>query len=70
MTPRQSELFEKPPRTTRGVLMHVIDAGANLTGPGLICQLQCRKCEHKSEWFVFATVTEAKRGLPCPRCNA
>jgi DNA-directed RNA polymerase subunit RPC12/RpoP len=66
---RQAELFDKPARRTRGQLMRVIDAGGGESG-GLNCQLECSKCGHQSEWLLFDTVTEAKRGLPCPRCNA
>lgn len=47
--------------------MHVCDAGHGEEGKPL-CQMECRKCGYVSDWFIFDTVTEAKRGLPCPRC--
>ncbi|MGY3588042.1 hypothetical protein [Bradyrhizobium sp. USDA 4350] len=68
MTARQGELLPKPPRRSRGVLMHVCDAGGG-EGRNVLCQMQCRKCGHRSGWLIFDTVTEAKRGIPCPKCN-
>lgn len=64
---RQGELLEKPKRQTRGQLMHVCDAS---DASGLICEMLCRKCGHRTDWLRFDTVTEAKRGIPCPKCNA
>lgn len=63
---RQSELLEKLPRKTRGQLMHVCDAGET---NGLIVQMRCGKCGYESDWMHMSTVTEAKRGLPCPKCT-
>jgi DNA-directed RNA polymerase subunit RPC12/RpoP len=34
-----------------------------------IAKYQCAKCGHASEWMGFRTTTEAKRGIPCPKCN-
>lgn len=68
MTARQGELLPKAPRRKRGQLMHVCDAGHGEGKP--IVQFQCPKCKYQSGWFIFDTVTEAKRGLPCPRCTA
>lgn len=49
-------------------LMHVADAGEfGDTGP--ICQMQCLICGERTEWLEFESVTEAKRGIPCPKCN-
>ena len=67
MSARQYELLERPKRKTRGQLMHVCDAGCGEEKP--IVQFQCPKCEYQSDWFEFDTVTEAKRGLPCPKCK-
>ena len=67
MTARQGELLEKPPRRMRGQLMHVCDAGECFED--IICCFRCRKCQYESRWLKVASVTEAKRGLPCPRCN-
>lgn len=64
---RQGELLERPKRRTRGQLMHVCDAGHE---NGLIVKMRCGRCRHESGWLRFDTVTEAKRGLPCPKCNA
>lgn len=69
MSARQAELLPKPPRRTRGQLMHVCDAGDSGEGRKPMCLMQCGKCKHESEWLVFDTVTEAKRGIPCPKCN-
>lgn len=66
MAARQGELLEKPPRRMRGQLMHVCDAG---DADGIIVQMRCRKCGYQSEWMHIDTVTEAKRGLPCPKCK-
>jgi hypothetical protein len=63
---RQGELLEKPKRRTRGQLMHVCDAGCGEEKP--IVQMRCAKCGYESGWYEFDTVTEAKRGLPCPQC--
>ena len=68
MTARQGELLPKPPRKMRGQLMHVCDAGEGETKR--IVQFQCPKCEYESAWYEVDTVTEAKRGIPCPKCNA
>lgn len=67
MTARQGKLFGPPPVNRRIQRMHVCDAGAGEQKP--IAQFQCRKCGLQSEWMTFDTVTEAKRGIPCPRCN-
>jgi hypothetical protein len=63
---RQGELLLKPKRKMRGQLMHVSDAG---DADGLICKFRCKKCGFQSEWLKMPTVTEAKRGIPCPKCN-
>lgn len=60
--------LEKKPRKKPQKLMHVIDAGP---GEGDWCnvEMQCNHCKLVTEWFQVRTVTEAKRGIPCPRCN-
>lgn len=67
MTP---DLFPgtKPPRAKARVLMHVADAGDGGEGKPL-CRMECRRCGSSTDWLVFDTVTEAKRGLPCESCN-
>lgn len=67
-------LFDMPQKTRakRRVLMHVIDAGPD-TGPSDpgdtdLVRLGCSKCGHETCWQRML-VTEAKRGMPCPKCN-
>ncbi|WP_316224672.1 MULTISPECIES: hypothetical protein [unclassified Bradyrhizobium] len=64
---RQAELFERPPRPPARKLMHVRDAG--YAAGGVIAEFKCGRCGHESGWLHIGTVTEAKRGLPCPKCN-
>lgn len=52
----------------RRKLMHVADAG-DWGNKGPICQMQCVTCGMKTDWMEFDTDTEAKRGIPCPKCN-
>jgi DNA-directed RNA polymerase subunit RPC12/RpoP len=57
------------------MLMHVADAGQVDAGAAddlgkPLCSMRCARCGDESEWLVFDTVTEAKRGIPCQRCNA
>lgn len=66
MSARQLELLEKPPRRMRGQLMHVCDARHDAVAT---VELSCIKCSYRTRWIEFETVTEAKRGLPCPKCN-
>ena len=59
------------PRTRRKprILGHVIDAGDNGLAEGNCwAQLQCRH-GHVWETIGIYTITELKRGLPCPTCN-
>jgi len=63
-----------PIRPRPRVLMHVSDAGdsSELSASGRVkpmCQMRCAKCGAETGWLVFDTVTEAKRGIPCERCN-
>jgi DNA-directed RNA polymerase subunit RPC12/RpoP len=67
MAARQLDFLPKPPRRMRGQLMHVCDAGER--GGKRIAEFKCSKCGHRSGWLIIKTVTEAKRGLPCPECN-
>lgn len=67
-------LFDMGPPKHRAkprVLMHVIDAGE--CGPGCDehtadVRLQCRMCGYATDWTRML-VFEAKRGVPCPKCN-
>lgn len=61
-----TQLFTKgeAPRRKRRVLMHVIDCGSGYIS------LMCKKCGHETGWIEeVLTITEYKRGLPCPECN-
>lgn len=65
--PKAPKAERRPPRH----LMHVYDAG----DCGDCCEdevdviFRCRLCKHETEWTRMRTVTEAKRGIPCPKCN-
>ena len=63
MTRRQSEMFSRPPAPPRRVMMHVIDAGQGMA------EFECGKCGHNAGWLIVESITEAKRGEPCPICN-
>jgi DNA-directed RNA polymerase subunit RPC12/RpoP len=67
------DMFPKPPRKKRRVMMHVIDAGDHgcVYEPGNthIAQFQCAKCGDKSGWIEMRTATDGRRGIPCPNCN-
>lgn len=65
---RTLELFEKPPRRKRRVMMHVSDAGEQ-DGRGCIVRYKCSRCPYETDWVEERTVTEARAGKPCPRCN-
>ena len=69
----QGKLFDikRPtsPRKTpckRGTLMQVWDAGGM---DSMMVRFKCQSCQHETDWTPVATVTEAKRGKPCPVCN-
>lgn len=52
--------------------MHVVDAGYSDGRAGFVgdcVQLECRRCGHNTGWIPMRTVTEEKRGRPCPQCN-
>lgn len=66
--PRTMEMFEKP-RKKRERLMHVCDANSEEPGEQHI-RYCCQRCGYESGWETAASVTEAKRGKPCPNCNA
>lgn len=69
MTARQSDLFGfKKPRVKPQFRAHIIDAGAGYSKPQ-IGLFKCHRCHWESRWIEFDTVTEGKRGIPCPVCN-
>jgi hypothetical protein len=63
-------LFDKEalPRKSSVKRMRVADAG---NGPGCkVIQFVCPHCNHDTGWIKDEkTITENKRGLPCPKCN-
>lgn len=73
---RQQSLFVKPRRVkSRRVIMHMTDAGqADGMMPGWRtpqgARFVCGKCGHDDGWTFNLTMTEIKRGLPCPKCNS
>ena len=60
-------LFPDAPRRVSVKRMHVADAGCEAIS------FECHHCGHKTGWLMWnrkeITVTEARRGLPCPKCN-
>jgi hypothetical protein len=65
-----------PPRAQPRVLMHVFDAGTAHCGRAEdlgkpICRMACcrHRCQVQSAWLVFDTISEARRGIACPKCN-
>lgn len=69
----QLEMFAKP-QQTRIKRMHVIDCGnANcdgLNGNEQLVSMICHRCGHESDWIIMPDKEAAKKGLPCPICNA
>lgn len=63
----QIAMFEPPPRKVPRVLMHAIDAGSFPDGKDA-AHFQCRKCGADTGW-IYASRSEARRGVPCSRCN-
>ena len=57
------------PRAQPRVLMHVSDAGWSDQHDKPMCVMRCWKCGAETDWLIFETVTEAKRGIPCDACN-
>lgn len=70
---KQPTLFDRGPRRSPRVMMHVFDASD--IGPceveigGHQVRLECRRCGHRTGWLAVANATEGKRGKPCPECN-
>jgi len=61
---QQLALFEKPPAKPRRVLMHVFDAS-----PCGYVRFACSKCHDETDWLFTDSEADAKRGIPCPKCN-
>ncbi len=64
-----SALFtnQELPRSPRIRRMHVIDAGTDKAHVHMVCV----HCGHDDgfNYYHGKTLTELKRGLPCPKCN-
>ena len=64
-------LFEKTtlPKAAPIKRMRVADAGEMTGGKKGICFV-CSRCGHDTGWIEDVwTISENKRGLPCPCCN-
>jgi len=66
---RQPNLFPDAPRRKRRTMMHVVDAGQWPDGRQIV-RLTCSRCGHDTGWEEQRTVTQERRGRPCPVCNA
>jgi DNA-directed RNA polymerase subunit RPC12/RpoP len=71
---KNDDLFAelKPPRKAPQKLMHVWDVDGSCCcdeSPAPV-KYKCSRCGHETDWIEPRTVTEAKRGIPCPVCNA
>ena len=68
----EENLFGKDqlPRRKNIKRMHVYDAGYDMAGEEIVC-MKCRHCGYDSNWIYTEgkTLTEVKRGFPCPKCN-
>ena len=68
---RTAEMFDKP-RKKREWLMHVDDCGDGNCGVldegDTFVKMKCRRCGTETEWMGMP-VKEARRGIPCPKCN-
>ncbi len=75
--PRQPDLFgprARQPRKPRIVRMHAADVGQ---APGMMPgwttttggYFVCGRCGHEAGWLFNLTMTEIRRGVPCPHCN-
>ncbi|GAB6043319.1 hypothetical protein [Endothiovibrio diazotrophicus] len=54
----------RPPRKKPRVMAHVSVAAID------VIEFECLQCGWSSGWLEFdMTITEAKRGIPCPNCN-
>lgn len=64
MTDQQHLPLSMPRSRARRVMMRVVDAGDE------VIQFRCSRCGHDTGWIMDTkTVTENRRGMPCPKCN-
>lgn len=70
--PRQPELPGIPPKPKREyvLLAHVHDAGEGQGEFPYGAMFRCHRCTWESEWLVFDNISEVRRGIACPTCNA
>lgn len=61
--PDSRGLFDDLPRRPNKKRMHVADAGDGSVN------FVCGHCGYNDGWTEVQTVTKAKRGKPCPKCN-
>lgn len=72
---KTQDLFDDPkPRKKREWLMHVSDCGTSnycghIENGEQIVKMKCWRCESETDWISMPSVTEAKRGIPCEKCN-
>ncbi len=60
--------FDRPKRKPARIMAHLVDAGGE-SDP--MAHYICGKCGWDSGWIVDRrSVSEIKRGVPCPNCNA
>ncbi len=67
---RHQLLFDKAdlPRKPRIKRMHVVGTGTS--GSCCVIQFKCERCGYYTGWSENRrSISENKRGLPCPRCN-
>lgn len=71
----QLELIPKPkkPRSKPIKRAHIVDAGPNEGASAReyphLGEFECKRCGWNSGWMQGQTITEMKRGIPCPDCN-
>lgn len=57
---------EQAPRSPNIKRMHVVDAGSDFGHVHMVCT----HCGYDDGWQMkLETLTQLKRGLPCPQCN-
>ena len=66
---RATDLFPetKVPRAKPRVMAHVFDAGCSCETN--LARFECKRCGWQSEWLSVASISDGKRGIPCPTCN-
>jgi peptide subunit release factor 1 (eRF1) len=57
-------MAKKLERNASRKLMHAADVN------GAKVRMRCKWCGYQSDWLVFRTETDKRRGIPCPACSA